>query len=43
MEDIIGLKNLLKEAHERVMNEFGNRPFSDLHVRPLQPADESCR
>ena len=28
LEDIIGLKNLLKEAHERVVNEFGKRPVS---------------
>jgi len=28
--DIIGLKNLLKEAHDRVVNEFGKRPAGDL-------------
>jgi hypothetical protein len=28
--DVIVLKNLLKEAHERVINEFGKRPVSDL-------------
>jgi hypothetical protein len=30
LEDIIGLKNLLKEAHERVVNEFGKRPVAGL-------------
>lgn len=29
-QDVIVLKNLLTEAHERVMNEFGKRPVSDL-------------
>lgn len=29
-KDIIGLKNLLKEAKERVINEFGKRPVGDL-------------
>ena len=30
LQDIVGLKNLLKEAHDRVINEFGKRPVSDL-------------
>jgi hypothetical protein len=30
LEDVILLKNLLKEAHERVINEFGKRPVADL-------------
>lgn len=30
LEDVIGLKNLLKEAHERVVNEYGKRPVADL-------------
>ena len=30
LQDVIVLKNLLKEAHERVTNEFGKRPVSDL-------------
>lgn len=29
-QDVIVLKNLLKEAHERVINEFGKRPVTDL-------------
>ena len=29
-QDIVGLKNLLKEAHDRVVNEFGKRPVADL-------------
>ena len=29
-QDIIGLRNLLKEAHERVVSEFGKRPVSTL-------------
>ncbi len=30
LEDIVGLKNLLNEAHERVVNEYGKRPVTDL-------------
>lgn len=30
LQDVIVLKNLLKEAHERVTNEFGKRPVSVL-------------
>ena len=30
LQDAILLKNLLKEAHERVKNEFGKRPVSVL-------------
>lgn len=29
-EDIVGLKNLLKEAYERVVNEYGKRPVAEL-------------
>ena len=30
LEDIVGLKNLLNEAHERVVNEYGKYPVTDL-------------
>ncbi len=30
LEDIVGLKNLLNEAHDRVVNEYGKRPVTDL-------------
>ena len=30
LEDIVGLKNLLNEAHERVVNEYGKRQVNDL-------------
>jgi hypothetical protein len=30
LEDIVELKNLLMEAHDRVVNEYGKRPVTDL-------------